>query len=316
MPACIQATISCERVVAARRALGTGIGPLMATSCFPRTATVDPMGAATSQETAQGGETTETPHRWRILGVSLVIGFMALLDVSIVNVAIPSMQTGLDTTAGAIQWVVSGYALAFGLTLVAGGRLGDAFGRRRMMLIGLAGFVVSSAAVGLAPTAPLVVAARLAQGASAGLLTPQNSGLIQQLFRGRERARAFGMFGFTVSVSSATGPVLGGLIIALAGEEDGWRWLFLVNVPIGLAAMVAVRVLVPRRDPSTIDRTQTRIDMPGALLLGTTVFLLLYPVVSSESGARWPLLLLLLVPVSGWAFLRWERRVARRGRPP
>lgn len=256
------------------------------------------------------------PHRWRILGVSLVIGFMALLDVSIVNVAIPSMQAGLDTSAGTIQWVVSGYALAFGLTLVAGGRLGDAYGRRRMMLIGLTGFVLSSAAVGLAPNAALVVVARLAQGASAGLLTPQNSGLIQQLFRGRERARAFGMFGFTVSVSSAAGPVLGGLIIAAAGTDDGWRWLFLVNLPIGIAALVAVRMLVPRRDPSTIDRTQTRIDVPGALLLGATVLLLLYPVVSSESGARLPLLLLPLVPFAGWAFLRWERHVARHGRPP
>lgn len=256
------------------------------------------------------------PHRWRILGVSLVIGFMALLDVSIVNVAIPSMQAGLDTSAGTVQWVVSGYALAFGLTLVAGGRLGDAFGRRRMMLIGLTGFVLSSAAVGFAPDAALVVVARLAQGASAGLLTPQNSGLIQQLFRGRERARAFGMFGFTVSVSSAAGPLLGGLIIAAAGEADGWRWLFLVNVPIGIAALVAVRMLVPPRDPATIDRTQTRIDVPGALMLGVTVLLLLYPVVSSESGARLPLLLLPLVPLSAWAFLRWERHVAARGRPP
>ena len=225
-------------------------------------------------------EPSYTPHprRWRILGVSLVIGFMALLDVSIVNVAIPSMREGLHTSTGTIQWVVSGYALAFGLTLVAGGRLGDAYGRRRLMLVGLALFIASSAAVGLAPNAGLVVLARLAQGASAGLLTPQNSGLIQQLFRGRERARAFGVFGLTVSVSSAIGPVLGGLIIALAGEDDGWRWLFLVNVPIGLAAMVAVLALVPRRGPSS-EPTDNRIDVPGALLLGATVLCLLYPVV-------------------------------------
>ncbi|RYY47103.1 MAG: MFS transporter, partial [Actinomycetales bacterium] len=103
---------------------------------------------------------------------------MSLLDVTIVNVAIPSIQEGLDTTPGMVQWVVSGYALTFGLTLVAGGRLGDAYGRRRLMLIGLAGFVASSAAAGLAPTAELVVVARLLQGASAGFLTPQSSGLI------------------------------------------------------------------------------------------------------------------------------------------
>ncbi|MCW2772133.1 MAG: major facilitator superfamily 1 [Nocardioides sp.] len=256
------------------------------------------------------------PHRWRILGVSLVIGFMALLDVSIVNVAIPSMQTGLDTSAGTIQWVVSGYALTFGLTLVAGGRLGDAYGRRRLMLVGLVLFILTSAAVGFAPTAELVVGARLLQGASAGLLTPQNSGLIQQLFRGRERARAFGMFGFTVSVSSATGPVLGGLIIALAGEQDGWRWLFWVNVPIGLVALVAVMRLIPRRDPKKVDRSQTRIDVPGALLLGATVLCLLYPIVRVEAGARLPLLLLAGVPVFAWAFVRWERRTAARGRSP
>ena len=178
------------------------------------------------------------PRRWRILAVSLLVGFMSLLDVTIVNVAVPSIRAGLDTSAGAMQWVVSGYALAFGMTLVAGGRLGDAHGRRRMMVIGLIGFIVSSAAAGLAPNAAAIVVARLVQGASAGLLTPQNSGLIQQLFRGDERGRAFGMFGFTVAVASAAGPLIGGLLIALLGEENGWRALFLVNVPIGLVALV------------------------------------------------------------------------------
>ena len=101
------------------------------------------------------------PRRWRILGVTLVVGFMSLLDVTIVNVALPSIQAGLGTTAATVQWIVSGYALAFGLTLVTGGRLGDAYGRRRMMLIGLTGFIVSSAAVGLAPTAWVAVTARL-----------------------------------------------------------------------------------------------------------------------------------------------------------
>src|SRR3954462_15902928 len=138
---------------------------------------------------------------------------MSLLDVSIVNVAIPSMQQGLDTSAGAIQWVVSGYLLTFGLTLVAGGRLGDAYGRRRMMLVGLVGFIVTSAGVGFAPKVALVIVARLLQGGAAGLLTPQNSGLVQDLFRGVERARALGRFGATVSVTSAAGPVIGGLII-------------------------------------------------------------------------------------------------------
>ena len=260
------------------------------------------------------------PRRWRILGVSLVVGFMSLLDVTIVNVAIPSMQRGLDTSAGTIQWVVSGYALAFGLTLVAGGRLGDAYGRRRLMVIGLAAFILSSAAVGLAPTAPLVVAARLLQGASAGLLTPQNSGLIQVLFRGAERGRAFGLFGLTVSIASAAGPLLGGLVLAVAGEDDGWRWLFLVNVPIGLVAMVGVLRLVPGRDAeqdaAEREAGHQRLDVVGALLLGATVLCLLYPIVSLEAGQRWPLVLLVGVPVFAVAFTRWEHRLRDRDLAP
>jgi len=255
------------------------------------------------------------PRRWRILGVSLVIAFMALLDVTIVNVALPSIQDGLHTTPATVQWVVSGYALAFGLTLVAGGRLGDAYGRRRLMLIGLTGFVVASAAVGLAPNAGLVIVARLVQGAAAGLLTPQNSGLVQQLFRGEERGRAFGMFGLTVGISSATGPVLGGLIIALAGEEQGWRWLFLVNIPIGVVAMVAILRLVPRRDHRP-DEVRARLDVVGAVLLGGAVLALLFPLVSVEAGLSPVTFVLLAAPVLMVAFLRWETRLVARGRQP
>lgn len=260
------------------------------------------------------------PRRWRVLAVSLVVGFMSLLDVTIVNVAIPSIRSGLDASAGSVQWIVSGYALAFGLTLVTGGRLGDVVGRRRMMAIGLSGFVVASAAVGLAPTIGLAIAARILQGLSAGLLTPQNSGLIQDLFRGPERGRAFGLFGFTVAMSSALGPLLGGLIIALAGEENGWRWLFLVNVPIGLVALVGILRLVPGAPPEREGALEAGrgvdLDVVGALLLGGVVLAVLYPVVMLEGGARWPLVLLVLVPVLFVGFVRWERRIGRRGRAP
>ena len=256
------------------------------------------------------------PRRWQVLGVTLVVGFMTLLDVTIVNVALPTMRAGLEVSTGTIQWVVSGYALAFGLTLVSGGRLGDAYGRRRLMLIGLAGFILTSALVGLAPNAETAIAARLAQGAVAGLLTPQSSGLIQQLFRGAERGRAFGMFGFTVAISSAAGPVLGGLIIALAGEEQGWRWLFLVNVPIGLVALVAVVRLVPGRPVEEQEGDPGRLDLVGALLLGLAVLSVLYPVVRAESGARLPLVLLVAAPALLAVFVRWERRVQRRGHAP
>lgn len=255
------------------------------------------------------------PRRWRILGVTLVVGFMSLLDVTIVNVALPTMTKGLETDTATVQWVVSGYALTFGMTLVAGGRLGDAYGRRTLMLGGLIGFIASSAMVGLAPNVELVIAARLLQGATAGLLTPQNSGLIQQMFRGGERGKAFGLFGMTVSLASATGPVLGGLIIAAVGPEQGWRWLFLINVPIGLVALLAVARMVPKR-PRSSTPADARIDVVGSLLLGAAVFFLLFPVVRIESGSYAFLAMLLLVPVLLYAFVKWERRCLRTGHPP
>lgn len=263
--------------------------------------------------TGPDGSATPDPRRWRVLAVTLLVGFMALLDVTIVNIALPSIRSGLATSAGAVQWVVSGYALAFGLVLVTGGRLGDAFGRRRLMLLGLSGFILGSAGAGLAPTIEVLVAARLVQGASAGLLTPQSSGLIQSLFRGPERGTAFGLFGLTVSVSSAIGPVLGGVIIGAVGGADAWRWIFLVNIPIGVVGLVAIARMVPSSRP---DGSDPRLDLVGAALLGLAVLCLLYPVIALESGARLPLL---LVPISGvlvGAFVAWERRTVARGQPP
>lgn len=264
-----------------------------------------------------GAETLEEPdpRRWRILAVALAIGFMALLDVTIVNVALPSIREGLGASAAGVQWVISGYALTFGLTLVAGGRLGDAYGRRRLMLVGLTGFILASAAVGLAPDEKTVIAARLLQGVAAGLLTPQNSGLIQQLFRGPERGRAFGLFGLTVSISAAAGPVVGGLIIAGLGPDYGWRAIFLVNVPIGLVALVFVARLVPGR-PAPGDAGGTQLDLLGAVLLGAGVLCVLLPLVGAMGGPSPLLVLLAGAPLLTVAFNRWEALVVARGGAP
>jgi len=155
------------------------------------------------------------PRRWRALAVTQLAGFMTLLDVSIVNVALPSMERGLGASAATAQWVVSGYALTLGLSLVPAGRLGDTLGRRRMFLIALSAFVVTSALSGAAPSIGLLIAARLLQGVAAGMLTPQNSGLIQEMFRGTQRGRAFGILGATIGLATAAGPVIGGLILTL-----------------------------------------------------------------------------------------------------
>jgi EmrB/QacA subfamily drug resistance transporter len=256
------------------------------------------------------------PNRWHVLAVSQVAAFMALLDVSIVNVALPSIERGLGAPAGTVQWVVSGYALAFGLALVPAGRLGDALGRRRMFLIGLAAFVVTSALTGAAPTTGLLLAARLLQGVAGGMLIPQNSGLIQELFQGAERGRAFGVLGATVGLATATGPVVGGLIMGAVPGPDAWRWVFYVNVPIGLVALVLAARLVPRAATRPALR-DTHLDLVGSLLLGGGVLCLLLPPVSADSGAigaEW--WLFGVAVVSLFAFIRWETRLARQGRQP
>jgi Arabinose efflux permease len=257
----------------------------------------------------------EDPKRWRALTVSLIAAFMALLDVSIVNVALPSMERAMGASAADLQWVVSGYALTFGLALVPAGRLGDTFGRRRMFLVALPAFVLTSALSGAAPTAGLLIAARLVQGFAGGMLIAQNSGLIQDLFRGSERARAFGLLGATVGLSTAAGPVIGGLILAVFTGPDGWRWVFYVNVPIGLLALVLAARLVP--STSSARTRGIHLDLVGSLLLGGGVVSLLLPLVDAESGGEgglWPLfgLAILLLGAFGW----WEVRTVRLRHEP
>ncbi len=255
------------------------------------------------------------PRRWKALAVCLVGGFMVLLDVSIVNVALPSIRTGLSASQSELQWVVSGYALTFGLLLVPAGRVGDVRGRRTMFTVGLGLFSLTSLACGLAPSSLFLVIGRLLQGLAGGLLTPQISALIQQMFRGRERGTAFGLFGTIVGVSTAVGPLLGGALIEAFGTEHGWRWVFLVNLPIGLAAMPLAWKLLPKPDRGQKHRHDY--DPLGVLLLGAGIVVLLLPLVQEQQwkgSAKW-----LLVPAAVLllgAFVLWEFRYTRRGKEP
>ncbi|MEU3979164.1 MFS transporter [Streptomyces sp. NPDC026672] len=276
------------------------------------------MTASTSAAGGQDAGAEDTgyepdPRRWRALWVTLVAGFMSLLDVTIVAVALPTVQRELHASPAQVQWVVSGYALTFALALVTAGRLGDALDRRRIFLLALSGFVVFSAACGAAPDITLLVVARLAQGLAAGFMAPQNSALIQQLFRGAERGRAFGLFGATVGVSSAVGPLTGGAILALASGAQGWRWIFYVNVPIGIVAVLLGRRLLPRVRRSG----RGHVDVPGVLLLGLGVLALMFPLVQADSGGLgrlWWLFPAGAVILVGFA--RWQRRLVHRGTPP
>lgn len=146
------------------------------------------------------------PRRWKALAVCLVGGFMVLLDVSIVNVALPSIRDGLGASQSDLQWVISGYALTFGLLLVPAGRIGDLRGRRGSFVVALALFTLASAACGAAPNSAWLVIGRLVQGLAGGTLTPQISATIQQMFSGNERGKAFGLFGAVVGISTAIGP--------------------------------------------------------------------------------------------------------------
>jgi EmrB/QacA subfamily drug resistance transporter len=254
------------------------------------------------------------PRRWKALSVALTAGFMSLLDVSIVSVALPSIQSGLGAGPAGVQWVVSGYALTFGLALVPAGRLGDAFGRRRLFVLALSAFVLFSALAGAAPSIGWLIAARLCQGLAAGSMAPQNSALIQQLFSGAERGRAFGFFGATVGLSTAIGPITGGVILALAGAESGWRWIFLVNVPIGVVALLLALRLLPRGGGSG---RRAEIDYVGAALVGTGVLAVMLPLVLAEAGGLSRLWWLFGVgAVLLAAFVAWEHRMTRRGREP
>ncbi|MGC5345258.1 MFS transporter [Streptomyces sp. AM 4-1-1] len=264
---------------------------------------------------AESGDSPD-PRRWRALAVCLVAGFMTLLDVSIVNVALPSIQEGLHTPESDLQWVLSGYALSFGLFLIPAGRLGDARGRRLVFMVGLSLFTLSSAACGAAQSSLWLVVARLVQGAAGGLISPQISALIQQLFSGRERGRAFGMFGTVVGISTAVGPLLGGLLIQAAGAEEGWRWVFYVNLPLGAVCLLLARKLLP--DTPSAGHVRLRdLDPVGVLLLGTGVLALLLPFVQAQQwkgNGKW--LLVLLAAALLTAFVAWETRCGGRGTQP
>lgn len=242
--------------------------------------------------------------------------FAALLDVSVTNVALPSIGRSTGADASELQWIVTGYVLAFALVPVIGGRLGDGWGRRRIFTIAVLGFVIASAAVGLAPNAGLLIAARVVQGLFGGMMGPQVSGFIQNAFPAWERGRAFGRLGLTVGAGTALGPVIAGLLISAGGTEIGWRLVFFINVPVGVAAVLLARRWVPADEPVAAASGQ-RVDVLGAVLLGAGVLCLLFPIVETGQGGG-PLMLLLLIPAAVFLFglVRHEARLTRADAGP
>ncbi len=254
------------------------------------------------------------PRRWLALGVVLIAVFMQLMDISIVNVAIPSIQRDLDASYSQVQWVLAGYQLAFAVVLITGGRLGDIYGRKRLFLIGVSGFTIASALCGFAQSPVMLVSSRFLQGAMGALMFPQALSVTQVEFPQRERGVAFGITGAVIGLATISGPLLGGLLIAgnLFGLD--WRPIFLVNLPLGVLAVVAAVVLLRESRAEGA----LRLDPGGVAIVSVALLMLIYPLVEGRD-LGWPawtfLLMAASVPVF-WMFALYERRKTRRDNSP
>jgi EmrB/QacA subfamily drug resistance transporter len=244
----------------------------------------------------------------------LVAVFMELMDVTMANVAVPSIRKDLGASFGQIQWVVAGYSLAFAVALMTGGRLGDIWGRKKVFLAGLAAFVVTSVLSGAAPGPAFLITSRVLQGLAAAVMLPQVLASISVWFpAGKKREAAFGLFGAVTGMGGIVAPLIGGGLISANLFSLGWRPIFLINLPIGLVAFAAALFLVGE---SAVPAAP-RLDVAGALTGALGVFLLVFPVIQGRA-AGWPwwgwALLALAAPVFA-AFAVLEQRRARQGRP-
>ncbi|MET9565783.1 MFS transporter [Streptomyces tauricus] len=247
----------------------------------------------------------DAPHplRWTALGLLGLAQLMLILDITVVAIALPDMGAELGLGRAALTWVVSGYALTFGSLMLLGGRAADLFGPKQVVLAGLAVFTAASLAAGFATGAPLLLAARVAQGAGAALLSPAALSVVVRLFDGDERNRALGIWSALGGGGAALGVLLGGLITA----GPGWAWVFFVNVPVGLAVLVALARILPR-----LPRAATgSLDIPGAVLVASATGTLIYALIrAGDHGWFDPVTVALVVAAAAGyaAFALWQRR--------
>ena len=244
----------------------------------------------------------------------MTAAFMDLVDVTIVNIAIPSIERDLGATFGAIQWITAGYALAFAAGLITGGRLGDIYGRKRLFLIGITGFTVASALCGFAASPEMLVGSRLLQGAMAAMMVPQVLAIIHVTFPAHERGKVFGMFGAIVGLGAVTGPLLGALLTQwnIAGLE--WRPIFLINLPVGIAGVLLGRKFITEsKAPKAL-----RLDLVGVVLVTAALLMLIYPLTRGRE-LGWPLWghVCMVGSVGVLAgFVAYERRKTRKDGSP
>jgi EmrB/QacA subfamily drug resistance transporter len=257
--------------------------------------------------------TPPDPRRWLSLVILLIANFMNLIDVTIVNVALPSMRENLGASDSEIEWVVAAYVLAFALGLLPFGRLGDILGRTRMFLWGVAAFTAASALCGLAHSIDMLIAARVLQGLGGAMMTPQVLAIATVTFPPQERGQAFSLFGLSAGLASVCGPILGGILIDAQLFGLDWQPIFLVNIPIGIAAIIAGWFLIPRL-PGHRDLSN---DYVGIGLFGAGIVAVVFPIIEGRA-LGWPAWAFGMMAVGIAllvAFYFWQRHRDRAGRP-
>ncbi len=254
------------------------------------------------------------PRRWAAFAVLLVGAFLPPLDFFIVNVALPSIRQGLGATPAEVQLVISGYAGAYAIFLITGGRLGDLFGRRRVFLAGLTGFGLSSVLCGLAASPMMLIAGRILQGLSAAVMAPQGLASIHALFPDHEKSRALGFYGAAIGLAAVIAQAIGGLLISANLFHLHWRVIFLINLPIVAAVFLGGLPLLP----DTRSDHPVRLDRMGVLLSALGLGLLIIPLVEGREAGWpwWSWLMLATSPLAGMLFWRHEAALARRGGTP
>jgi EmrB/QacA subfamily drug resistance transporter len=263
---------------------------------------------------ASRSPSTALASRWAALPVLLSGTFMVVLDFFIVNVALASMQRDLHAGAGAIEWVVAGFALTSAVLLITAARLGDQIGRRRMFSIGLGVFTLSSVACGVAATPTMLVAGRVAQGIGAALVMPNVLAIINVTYRGADLPRALGMYGVVMGLAAALGQLIGGGLIQADVAGLGWRACFLINVPVGLAALA----LTPRLVSESRSERRSRLDVAGTLLLTAGLTAIVLPLVEGRQHGwpAWTWISLGAAPLLLAGFAFHQRALALRGGEP
>ncbi|WP_371670794.1 MFS transporter [Streptomyces sp. NBC_00289] len=227
---------------------------------------------------------TADRRRWFALAIVMTAAFMDLVDVTIVNIAIPSIQQDAGASFSQIQWITAGYALAFAAGLITGGRLGDIHGRKRLFLVGIGGFTIASALCGFAANPEMLVASRILQGGMAAMMVPQVLSIVHATFPAHERGKVFGLFGAVVGLGAVSGPLLGALLTEwnLFGLE--WRPIFLINLPVGIAGLIlGRRFIAESKAPKAL-----KLDLVGVALVILGLLMLLYPLTRGRE-LGWPL---------------------------